>query len=148
MVSWRCVSALVFRCACVKGPDLSSGPSLFPQRSISLATLNLEAGFPTVDDARRRLVTEMQSARARGVRGLKVIHGWGSSGEGGKLGPAIRKSLRLRVKEGKASFMLPGERFSSDSNEGREFVQRHPTLRNDRDYNRANPGITLVELAL
>ena len=115
--------------------------------SMSFATINLEAGFPTVDDARRRLLSEMQSARARGVRVLKVIHGWGSSGEGGRLGPAIRKSLRLRVKEGKASLVLPGERFSSDSNEGREFVQRHPALRKDRDYNRANPGITLVELA-
>src|SRR5262245_12196507 len=114
---------------------------------MSFTTLNLETGFPTVDDARRRLLGEIQSARARGVRVIKVIHGWGSSGEGGKLGPAIRKSLRLRVKEGKASFVLPGERFSSDTNEGREFVQRHPNLRNDRDYNRTNPGITLVELA-
>ena len=114
--------------------------------SMSCAILNLEAGFPTVDDARRRLLSEMQSARARGVRVMKVIHGWGSSGEGGKLGPAIRKSLRLRVKEGKASLVLPGERFSSDTNKGRELVQRYPALRNDRDYNRANPGITLVEL--
>lgn len=114
---------------------------------MSLATINLEAGYPSVDDARRRLISEMQSARARGVKVLKVVHGWGSSGEGGKLGPAIRKSLRLRVKEGKASFVLAGERFSSDTNEGRELVKRHPALRNDRDYNRANPGITLVELA-
>lgn len=113
---------------------------------MSFATINLEAGNPTVDEARRRLVSEIQSARARRVRVLKVIHGWGSSGEGGKLGPAIRKSLRLRVKEGKASFVLPGEQFSSDTNEGREFVRRHPGLRNDRDHNRSNPGITFVEL--
>ena len=72
---------------------------------MSFATINLEAGFPTVDDARRRLVSEMQSAKARGVRVIKVVHGWASSGEGGKLGPAIRKSLRLRVKEGKARLM-------------------------------------------
>ena len=113
---------------------------------MSFATLNLKEGFPTLDDARRRLLSEMQSAQARGVRVIKVIHGWGSSGEGGKLGPAIRKSLRLRVKEGKANLVVPGERFSSDTNEGRGLVQRHPALRNDRDYNRANPGITLVEL--
>ena len=113
---------------------------------MSFITINLETGFPTIEEARQRLLREMQSARTRGVRVLKVLHGWGSSGEGGKLGPAIRKSLRLRVKEGQASLVLPGERFSSDSNEGREFVQRHPGLRKDRDYNRANPGITLVEL--
>ncbi len=72
---------------------------------MSFATINLEAGFPTVNDARRRLISEMQSARARGVRVLKVIHDWGSRGEGGKLGRAIRKSLRLRVKEGKAALV-------------------------------------------
>jgi len=88
----------------------------------------------------------MQSARARGVRLLKVIHGWGSSGEGGKLGPAIRKSLRLRVKEGNATLVVPGERFSSDTSEGRELLQHHPQLRRDRDFNRANPGITIVEI--
>jgi hypothetical protein len=103
---------------------------------MSGATVNLKAGFPTVNDARRRRLAEMQSARTRGVRVIKVIHGWGSNG----------RSLRLRVTEGKASAVLPGERFSSDSNEGRELVQRHPALRQDPDYNRANPGITLVEL--
>ncbi|MCI0535825.1 MAG: Smr/MutS family protein [Verrucomicrobiales bacterium] len=113
---------------------------------MTLATLNLESGFPSVDDARRRLLAEMQSARARGVRILKIIHGWGSSGEGGKLGPAIRKSLRLRVKEGKARTVIPGERFSSDTIEGRDLLERHPRLRSDRDFNRANPGITLVEI--
>jgi hypothetical protein len=111
-------------------------------------TINLKASFPTVDEARRRLLAEMEKARSDGVRLLKVIHGWGSSGEGGKLGPAIRKSLRLRVKEGKAGLVVPGERFSSDTEEGRELVQRFPSLRSDRDYNHANPGITLVEMVL
>ena len=102
--------------------------------------------MPDLDTARRRLLAEMDAARKQDVLVLKVIHGWGSSGEGGKLGPAIRKSLRLRVKEGNATLVIPGERFSSDTSEGRELVQRHPQLRRDRDFNRANPGITLVEI--
>lgn len=112
-----------------------------------MRTVNLESGFPSVDDARRRLVSEMNAARKAGARLLKVVHGWGSSGEGGKLGPAIRKSLRLRVKEGKATGVVPGERFSSDALEGRELARRHPAVRADRDFNRVNPGITIVELA-
>ena len=112
-----------------------------------MRTINLEAGLPTVDEARRRLLREMESARQEGARVLKVIHGWGSSGEGGKLGPAVRRSLRLRVKEGQAVLVVPGERFSSDSLEGRELARRHPSVRGDRDFNRANPGITVVELA-
>lgn len=109
-------------------------------------TVNLEAGHPGVDEARRRLLSEMAGARQRGVKVLKVVHGWGSSGEGGKLGPAIRKSLRLRVKEGRARLIVTGERFSADSLEGRELAQRHPSVRRDCDFNRVNPGITIVEL--
>lgn len=113
-----------------------------------LRVINLEAGRPSVDEARRRLLAEMQAARRDRVRLLKVIHGWGSSGAGGKLGPAIRRSLRLRVKQGHAVRVVPGERFSTDPLEGRALLARYPELRADTDLNRANPGITLVELAL
>ena len=111
-----------------------------------MRAVNLKVGFPSVDDARRRLLAEIDAARQDGIRVLKIIHGWGSSGEGGKLGPAIRKSLRLRVKEGMALAVIPGERFSSDTNEGRELARRYPQVRSDRDFNRANAGVTLIEL--
>ena len=112
-----------------------------------MRTVNLEAGLPTVDEARRRLLAEMEAARQENVRVLKVVHGYGSGGGSGKLAVGIRKSLRLRVKEGKAVLVVPGERFSSDSIEGRELVKRYPALRGDRDFNRMNLGVTIVELA-
>lgn len=111
-----------------------------------MKTVNLKAGFPTLDDARRRLLGEMESARASGARLLKVIHGWGSEGTGGVLAVGIRRSLRLRIKEGRAIAIIPGERFASDSAEARDVLGRHPALRRDPDFNRANPGITIVEL--
>lgn len=113
---------------------------------MSIRTINLKAGAPSVDDARRRLLAEIAAGGSAGVRVLKVVHGWGSSGQGGKLGPAIRKSLRLRVKEGRARLVVAGERFSADTLEGRDLAQRHPFVRRDPDFNRANPGITVVEL--
>ncbi len=91
-------------------------------------------------------MAELDAARSAGVHALKVIHGWGSSGAGGTLAVGIRKSLRLRVKEGKVRTVIPGERFSSDANEARDFLQRHPSARSDPDLNRANPGVTIVEL--
>jgi hypothetical protein len=114
---------------------------------MSLRTINLEAGLPSLDEARRKLLTEMEKARQQGVKLLKVVHGYGSSGGVGTLCVGIRKSLRLRVKEGKAVTVVPGERFSSDANESRDLVNRYPGLRSDRDFNRMNPGITVVELA-
>lgn len=112
-----------------------------------LRVINVEAGRPSVDEARRRLLAEIQAARRDKVRLLKVIHGWGSSGQGGKLRPAIRRSLRLRVKEGLAVRVVPGERLSTDTLEGRALLERYPELRADCDLNRANPGITVMELA-
>jgi hypothetical protein len=103
--------------------------------------------MPALDEARRRLLGEMEAARKRGTRVLKVIHGYGSTGSSGTLCAGIRKSLRLRVKEGKALAVITGERFSSDVDETREFLRRHPSMRSDRDLNRSNPGITIVELA-
>jgi len=115
---------------------------------MALRSINLEAGSPSLDEARRRLLAAMESARQERVTVLKVIHGWGSSGSGGTLCSGIRRSLRLRVKEGKARAVIAGEKFSGDALETRELLQRHPHLRADRDFNRANPGITIVELAL
>lgn len=111
-----------------------------------MRTVNLKAGMPDLETARRRLLRELEAARKAGAKTLKVIHGWGSSGKGGKLAVGIRRSLRLRVKEGRAKLVVAGERFSTDTNEGRELLQRFPALKRDPDCNRANPGITLVVL--
>ena len=115
---------------------------------MSSRIVNLESGLPSLEEARRRLLREIAEARKHGVRVLKVIHGYGSGGGGGVLCAGIRKSLRLRVKEGKALTVIPGERFSSDANETRELLLRHPSIRSDRDLNRGNLGITMVELVL
>jgi hypothetical protein len=109
--------------------------------------VNLERGWPSLEEARRRLLLEFELARKEGARVLKVIHGYGSSGGAGVLCAGVRKSLRLRVKEGKALTVIPGERFSSDANETRALLLRHPSLRGDRDLNRGNLGITIVELS-
>lgn len=111
-----------------------------------MRTLNLKTDRPSLDEARRRLLAAMDKARQDGVTVLKVIHGWGSGGEGGVLGPGIRRSLRLRVREGRARLVIPGERFSSDAIETRDLLARHPEARRDPDFNRANPGVTIVEL--
>jgi Smr domain len=114
---------------------------------VACRTINLESGLPSLDEARRALLRAMDQARKDGVRVLKVIHGYGSSGGAGVLCAGIRRSLRLRLKEGKATLVIPGETFSSDANDTRLLLSRHPSMRGDRDLNRANLGITIVELA-
>ena len=62
--------------------------------AISMKELNLEQGMPTVDTALRWLEAELHAARKMGRPGLKLIHGYGSSGTGGKIRTACRKYLR------------------------------------------------------
>lgn len=62
--------------------------------------LKIERGMPSVDSARRDLITAIANARRDGVAIIKIIHGYGSSGVGGKLRIALRKSLTRRRSEG------------------------------------------------
>src|SRR5882724_3772158 len=78
----------------------------------SIRTFNVEAGLPTLDEARRLVIAEIKRAKRDGAKVLKVIHGYGSSGTGGKLCVGLRKSFGLRKKEGVIKDFIPGEDFS------------------------------------
>ncbi len=77
---------------------------------VSIKTLNVEADFPTLDEARRLVIEEIKRAKQERVRVLKIIHGYSSTGKGGKLGVGLRKSFALRRKEGRTVFYGVGDR--------------------------------------
>lgn len=108
--------------------------------------LNIEAGLPTVDEARQRLLAELRQARQSGIIAIKIIHGYGSTGTGGALRPALRKSLLLRKKEGLVTRVIFGEKWSVFEEDARYAIERCPELRSDRDLNRSNAGITIAVL--
>lgn len=108
--------------------------------------LNMEAGYPTAEQARQRLATELQLARSRGVGVLKIIHGYGSSGKGGRLRTALRTVLRRLHEEGAVGRVVPGDAWSIFDETSRALLDRYPDLRRDRDLEKGNPGITLVEI--
>ena len=115
-------------------------------KSGGVREFNVKATMPTVEEARHLLLDELASAKAGGVRVLKVIHGYGSSGVGGKLRGALRRMLALRKQEGSIRGFIPGEDWNLFNEEARALCDRHPALRDDPDYSRENPGITIVEL--
>jgi hypothetical protein len=41
----------------------------------AIRTFNVEAGLPTFDEARRRVIEEIKRAKREGVKVLNVIHG-------------------------------------------------------------------------
>ena len=48
----------------------------------AIRTLHIEAGMPTLDEARRQVIEEIKQAKRAGARVLKVIHGYIASTRG------------------------------------------------------------------
>ena len=109
-------------------------------------TINVKEGMPTVAEARERLKAELARSRDMGVKVVKLIHGYGSSGVGGAIKVAVHKSLSKRKKEGTIRLFVPGERFNSWDETALALYAVFPGVKGDPDYGKGNEGITLVLL--
>jgi len=111
-----------------------------------LRLVNLEAGLPSREEARRKLESAVSQARKDGLFALKIIHGYGSSGKGGTLRFAVRGFLRQMKDRGEICLFVNGESFSQFEERSRELLRRHPELVMDQDLGSGNKGVTLVLL--
>ena len=108
--------------------------------------LNLELGHPTADEALRRLAAELEACRHMRTPVIKLIHGYGSSGKGGRIRTACRKYLAQEQLRGALICFIPGESFSIFDETTRRYLSALPLLRQDRDLDRENRGVTFVFL--
>ena len=106
--------------------------------------INLELGYPTVDEALRRLRAELQSARRLHAAAVKVIHGYGSTGKGVKIRAAGRKYLREEAAQGRVAAVIFGEHFSIFDEATRRAFSCCAALRQDPDLDGYNNGVTFV----
>jgi hypothetical protein len=113
----------------------------------AIRTFNVEAGLPVLDEARRLVIEEIKRAKRDGVRVLKVIHGYGSTGKGGALCHGLRKSFRLRKKEGVIKEFIAGEDFSIFNDDVLALLEAVPEVRGDPELNASNEGITVLWLS-
>lgn len=112
----------------------------------AFVVVNLEAGHPTVEQARKRFSEQIQFANRAGVIVLKLIHGYGSTGNGGAIRIGIRRSLQHRRRDGSVRAVVHGENWSIFSEDSRHMMEACPELKADRDLDRSNPGVTFVLL--
>jgi|GEM_PF-80290 len=109
-------------------------------------TLNLESGRPATDQAVGRLDLKLDTWRRQGVRLVRVIHGYGSSGRGGAIRDAVRRHLGNLRSRGLVKGWVAGEDYPDGSGAARALLNRHPGLRSSLRTDRGNAGITFVEL--
>src|SRR5450631_2233359 len=100
--------------------------------------VNLEDGLPTVERARALLNAELSAARANGVKILKVIHGYGSSGVGGDLRIALQATLRQMADRGEIHACIFGENWRKSDESAWALLKQFPELKEDRDLAKGN----------
>jgi hypothetical protein len=108
--------------------------------------VNIEAGMPTAAVAEKRTLFEISTAKRQGVKVLKIIHGYGSTGTGGKLKIEIQKLLAVKKKEGVIKAFVNGGDWDIFNQATRDLLDACNELRQDPDLGSHNNGITIVLL--
>ncbi|MCL2747166.1 MAG: hypothetical protein FWE59_00730 [Oscillospiraceae bacterium] len=108
--------------------------------------VNLEAGYPTADAAVKRLTYELHTSRHLGYKAVKLIHGYGSSGPGGRIRVEARAYLARLLRRRQLAMILTGEQFSIFDQATRDAFALCGELRRDSDLDRHNNGVTFVIL--
>lgn len=111
-----------------------------------LREVNLELGRPTVNAAIKRLTFEIHHSRSLGCTALKIIHGYGSSGTGGRIRVEARGYLARLKSRGELRDVIWGEDFSIFNPAVLEAFRRCDSLRKDPDRERHNNGVTIILL--
>lgn len=111
-----------------------------------MKTVILKEGMPSVEQARARLQGEIQTARQSGIKVLKVVHGYGSTGVGGDLRIALQSTLRQMADRHEIRDCIYGENWRKSDERSWELLKQMPELKADVDLGRGNKGMTLVLL--
>jgi hypothetical protein len=112
----------------------------------TIKTVILKEGMPSVEQARARLHGEILAAQQGGVRALKIVHGYGSSGVGGDLRIALQSTLRQMVSSREIRECIYGENWRKSDERSWELLKHMPQLKDDSDLGKGNKGITIVIL--
>ena len=108
--------------------------------------INLEIGSPDTISALKQLEFYIASTRVAKGKVIKIIHGYGSSGKGGKIRGAVRRMLKEYKDTGRLTLLIKGENFSVFDASTRYLIEKYPETARDPDLNNANSGITYIML--
>lgn len=111
-----------------------------------LRVVIVKEGMPSVEQARGLLRKELERARRDGLKVLKVIHGYGSSGVGGDLRIALQATLRHMTSDHQITECIFGENWRTSNERTWDLLKRMPELKDDPDLGRGNKGFTMVVL--
>ncbi len=133
--------------------DTPAGDKEYPQTakkktggSGNIPKLDLESGMPVVSDALSRMNIGLQEMRYSRIKIVKLVHGYGSTGRGGKICIGVRDELASMKRKKLIRDYIPGEEFGPFDAASRKLAEQNKNITKDSDYGRTNHGITIVVL--
>ena len=112
----------------------------------AIKTVILKEGMPSIEQGRAQLAREIPAARQSGLKALKIVHGYGSTGVGGDLRFALQATLRQMVDKKEIRDCIFGENWRKSDERTWELLKQMPELKSDSDLGKGNKGITIVLL--
>jgi hypothetical protein len=110
-----------------------------------IRTFDIKSHWPTVEEALGELEEIIRMNRNREVV-IKIIHGYGSTGEGGKIRQGVMAYLQRKANLKQIAGFIPGNAFQHPMGFVNLISQYRKYLKDDSDFNRDNDGITYILL--
>jgi hypothetical protein len=123
------------------------GASSLPTLSADTIELNIKAGYPTAEEALDGLTEKIRQLQELGVKAIVLIHGYGSSGEGGRIKQAIHDALENNRYADRVEEFFFGEQVPYGSARCQALLKQRPGLKRYlRHFKAGNAGMTVLLL--
>ena len=139
-------------------PDCGNARSLFnqcphcdsdqlPSLSSDTVELNIKQGSPYVEEALEQLTDQLRKCIELGIKAIVLIHGYGSSGEGGYIKKAVHHALESNRYSDRVDEYFFGENVGYGSVSYHTLLKRRPGLiRYLKRFKEGNAGMTVLLL--
>ena len=124
-------------CGSDSSPDLSS----------DTVEINLKQGSPLVEEALDQLTDYLRKCTDLGIKAIVLIHGYGSSGEGGRIKWAIHEALKNNRYADRIDEYHFGENVAYGTHNYHVLLRRRPGLKRYlKRFKVGNAGMTVLLL--
>ncbi|MCU0104864.1 hypothetical protein N7603_04255 [Acholeplasma vituli] len=107
-----------------------------------MITIDIKSDKPLVSVASARLLNGIRIHKNEKV--IKIIHGYGSTGVGGKIKQMVHTTLETLKAQHQIQDYIPGEALVSFMGYA-DLIQKYkPLIQTDSDYRKGNDGITYI----
>ncbi len=108
-------------------------------------TIDIKSEMLPKLDAGKKLADALRKAKTQ-HKVIKILHGYGSTGEGGSIKSLTHQSLRNKVKKQEIQAFIPGEAIVRPLGFDEIISTYKHLISNDIDFKKDNYGITYVIL--